>query len=368
MNDYYDILGVNRDATQEEIKKAYRKLAIKYHPDRNPGDKKAEEKFKKINEAYSVLSDESKRAQYDQFGSVGDMGGFSGFEGFESATAEDIFDTFSSVFGDIFGDFQSRRNRRKRPQKGEDVRLNLTIDFKEAVFGAEKEIEIKNRKICPNCNGTGAEKGGIQTCPYCKGKGEVEYSQGFFSVRKTCQHCSGSGKIITKTCKRCSGSGYIYEKEKLKIKIPPGIDNGNIIKVSNRGYEGRNGGPNGDLYIYISVRESDLFKRDGKNIILELPISITQATLGATIKVPTIWGEEELSIPPGTQNNRKFIMKGKGVELSGTRGDQIVIINVKIPTTITQRQREILEEFAKESGEELTYKDSIIGKFKNIFK
>lgn len=367
MNDYYDVLGVDRNSTQEELKKAYRKLAVKYHPDRNPDNKKAEEKFKEINEAYSVLSDESKRAQYDQFGSVGDMGGFSGFNDFGSAAAEDIFSTFSSVFGDIFGDFQTRNNA-NRPQKGEDIRLNLTIDFKEAVFGAEKDIEIKTKKICPDCGGTGVEKDGMQTCPYCKGRGEIEYSQGFFSVRKTCQHCSGRGKIITKPCKKCSGSGYVYEKKKLNIKIPMGIDDGNIIKVPNRGNEGANGGPNGDLYIYISVRENDLFKRNGRNIFVEIPISITQATLGATIKVPTIWGEEELSIPPGTQNNRQFVMKQKGVELSGARGDQIVIMNVKIPTAISQKQREILEKFAKESGEDLTYKDSIIGKFKNIFK
>lgn len=367
MNNYYDVLGVDKNITQEELKKVYRQLAVKYHPDRNPGNKKAEEKFKEINEAYSVLSDESKRAQYDQFGSVGDMGGFSGFGNFGSATVEDIFDGFSSVFGDVFGDFQSR-NGRKRQQKGEDTRLNLTIDFKEAVFGAEKEIEIKIRKTCPDCGGTGAEEGGIQTCPYCKGRGEIEYSQGFFSVRKTCQHCSGTGKIITKACKRCSGSGYIYEKEKFKIKIPLGIDDGNIIKVSNKGNEGYNGGPNGDLYIYISVRENDLFKRDGRNILLDLPISITQAALGAMIKVPTIWGEEELSIPPGTQNNRQFVIRHKGVELSGARGDQIVTINVKIPTAINQKQKEILEEFARESGEDLTYKDSIIDKFKNIFK
>ncbi len=366
MKDYYAILGVSKDATDEELKKAYRKLAIKYHPDRNQGDKEAEEKFKEINEAYSVLSNPTKRAQYDQFGSV-DENGFEG--GFTYSSAfDDIFSNLSSMFGDLFGDYGFEDENSARPQRGEDIRINLTIDFKEAVFGAEKQIKINKKKICDACHGTGAEENGIETCSYCKGAGEIIYSQGFLSVRKTCPKCNGTGKIITKKCKNCGGVGYVYEEETLNIKIAQGIDTGNIVRVTGYGNPGLNGGPNGDLYIYIDVKEHEFFKRDGKNIYVEIPISITQAALGTTIKVPTIWGEHELEIPPGTQNGERFIIKHKGVELSGSKGNQIVTVKVEIPKKLTQKQKEILMEFAKESGEELNYKNSVLDKFKNLFK
>ncbi len=366
MKDYYAILGVSQDATDEELKRAYRKLAIKYHPDRNQGDKDAEEKFKEINEAYSILSDPTKRAQYDQFGSVDENISSSNF-GYSSAF-DDIFGNISSMFGDIFGDHDFTEQRRNRPQKGEDIRINLTIDFKEAVFGAEKEIQVKKRKICPRCGGSGAEKGGIKTCPYCKGTGEILYSQGFLSVRRTCPKCGGSGRIITEKCKECGGTGYVYDTEKLKVKIMQGIDSNNIIRLSGHGNPGLNGGPNGDLYIYINVKEHDFFKRKDKDIYVQIPISIVQATLGTTIKIPTIWGEYELDIPPGTQNGKTFVIKHKGVELSGSRGNQIVEIMVEIPKKLNQRQKDLLIEFAKESGEKVGYKDSILDKFKNIFK
>ncbi len=364
MKDYYEILGVSRDADSEEIKKAYRKLAIQYHPDRNPNNKEAENKFKELSEAYSVLSDNAKRAQYDQFGRVDDMD--SGFN-FSSSPFEDIFSQFSSVFGDIFGD-QAYGDSANRPQKGEDIRINLNIDFKEAVFGAEKTITIKKKKVCSSCGGSGAEKGGLETCSYCKGMGEVIYSQGFLSVRKTCPKCNGKGKIITKKCSSCHGVGYVYEEESLTVKIMQGIDNGNIIKVRGRGNPGVNDGPSGDLYIYINVAEHDFFKRDGRDIHIQVPISIAQASLGASLKIPTIWGEHEIQIPPGTQDGKQFKIKHKGVEMSGVRGDEIVHIKVEIPKKLTQRQKEILMEFAEESGEKLNYKDSILDKFKNIFK
>ncbi len=363
--DYYAILGVSRNATDEEIKKAYRQLAVKYHPDRNPDNKEAEERFKEINEAYSVLSDPQKRAQYDRYGTVEGMDTTADFD---YSTFEDIFSQFSSFFGDIFGDYHEQRGSYRRPRKGEDIRIDLTIDFKEAVFGAEKEIKIKKRSICPNCNGTGAEKGGIRACPYCRGTGEVVYSQGFFSIRKTCPKCGGTGRIIVQKCRTCGGVGYVYNTEKLRVHIAQGIDTGNVIKVPGHGNPGYNGGPNGDLYIYIKVKEHEFFKRKGRNIHIEIPISMTQAALGATIKVPTIWGEHELYIPPGTQNGAKFTIKHKGVELSGSRGDQIVTVNVKIPTKLTDKQKELLREFAKESGENLEEKSSIFEKFKNIFK
>ena len=364
MKDYYEILGVSRDATQEEIKKRFRELAIKYHPDRNPDDKKAEERFKEINEAYSILSDPKKRAQYDQFGTVGDAD-FSEDYNFGSVF-EDLFEDLSSVFGDLFGDYSYRRKR--RPQKGEDISINLTIDFKEAVFGAKKEIKIKRRRICPKCNGTGADKDGIQMCPYCHGTGEISYSQGFLSVRRACPKCGGTGRIITRKCRECGGTGYVYDEERLQINIKQGIDDGDIIRVQGLGNKGINGGPNGDLYIYVHVKEHEFFKRKGRDIIVEVPISITQAALGTTIKVPTIWGETELTIPPGTQHGDTFILKHRGVELNGEKGKQIVKIKVIIPKKLSKRQKELLEEFAKESGESINYTESLFKKVKNLFK
>ncbi len=366
MKDYYEILGVSRDATDEELKKAYRKLAIQYHPDRNQGNKEAEEKFKEINEAYSVLSDATKRAQYDQFGTVDDTG-FEGGFGYSSAF-DDIFSNLSSMFGDIFGDYTSHKEQENRPQSGDDIRISLTIDFKEAVFGAKKQIRIKRKKICDVCNGTGAEEDGIEVCSYCNGMGQVAYSQGFMSIRQTCPKCQGLGKIITKKCKNCGGTGYVYEEETINIKITQGIDDGNIIRVAGYGNPGINGGPNGDLYIYITVKEHEFFKRNGKDIYTKIPISITQAALGAAIKIPTIWGEHEIEIPPGTQNGERFIIKHKGVELSGSRGNHIVDLEVEIPKKLTQKQKDILMEFAKELGEELNYKNSVLDKFKNLFK
>ncbi|AEA33458.1 molecular chaperone DnaJ [Hippea maritima] len=365
MKDYYEILGLSRDASQEEIKKRFRELAIKYHPDRNPDSEEAEEKFKEINEAYSVLSDPKKRAQYDQFGRVDESD--SGFEGgfnFSSAF-DDLFADLSSMFGDLFGDY---RQERRRPQKGDDIGVNLEIDFKEAVFGAKKEITIKRRQICPECKGTGAAKDGMKSCPYCRGMGEISYSQGFFSFTKTCPKCGGTGKIITKKCPHCGGVGYVYEEERLEVNIKQGIDDGNIIRIQGKGNPGKYGGPDGDLYIYIHVKEHEFFKRKGRDIYVEIPISLTQATLGATLKIPTIWGESELIIPPGTQNGHIFTLKHKGVELNGIKGNQVVKVRVVIPTNLTKRQRELLEEFAKESGEDLTYKDSILDKFRNLFK
>ncbi len=362
MEDYYELLGVDRNATKEEIKRAYRRLALKYHPDKNPGDKEAEEMFKKISEAYSVLSDEEKRAQYDRFGRVDVEFGSTG------NPFEDIFSAFSDVFEDLFGEYYSY-GRKSKPRKGNDIKVSITIDFKEAVFGAEKEIAVRRKVICGACGGTGAEGGRMEVCPYCHGTGELTYRSGFFSVSRTCDKCGGTGRIIRRKCNKCGGRRFVYETEKLKVVIPRGIDSGNLIKISGKGETGVNGGPEGDLYIYVNVREDEFFKRKKRDILVTVPISIVQASLGAVIKVPTIWGDAELYIPPGTQHGDMFRLKSKGVEIGGVKGDEIVTVNVVVPKHLNDRQRELLKEFAEISGEEVQERDaSFFEKVKNMFK
>lgn len=349
MKDYYSILGVSRNATQEEIKKAFRRLARQYHPDLNPGNREAEEKFKEINEAYSCLSDPVRRANYDRYGTAeGPMGNGYGFE---------THTTFTDLFEDIFeGFFGSFGFKKQRPTKGADLRYDLEITLEEAAFGGEREIKYKRWESCTNCSGTGVKPGSSPTvCPSCGGTGYIRYSQGFFSVSKTCNRCAGKGKIINDPCPHCSGAGRLRVEHTLRIKIPPGVDNGTKLKVSGEGEIGEFGGPRGDLYIYIEVKEHDFFKRDGMNIHCSIPISFVKAVFGGEIEVPTLDGKERISIPAGTPSGRVFKIKGKGLPRVGSslRGDQIVTVYIDVPKKLTPRQRELLEEFAKLSGEDI---------------
>lgn len=360
MKDYYEILGVPRDASPEEIKKAFRKLALKYHPDRNPGNKEAEEKFKEINEAYACLSDPVKRQQYDQFGTTTFAEG-PGFGPFTSTFG----DIFEDIFEDFFGVFTGRRTQ--RPVKGDDLRYNLLITLQEAAFGTEKIIEIPKTEPCADCAGTGSAGRKPATCPNCRGTGQVRYQQGFFTISKTCGRCHGKGYVIGDPCKKCNGSGYVQRTKALSIKIPAGVETGSKLKLRGEGELGRNGGPPGDLYVYITVEEHPFFKRDGNNIICEIPISFPQAVLGGEIEVPTLEGNTKLKIPPGTSSGTEFVLKGKGIQkLHGhTRGNQIVRVYIEVPKKLTPRQKELIEELARLNGEEP--QRSIMDKIKNLF-
>ena len=358
MKDYYDILGVSRDAAADDVKKAFRQLAMKYHPDRNPEDKESEDKFKEINEAYSCLSDPQKRAHYDRFGSAEGMGGSYSGAGFG--------DIFEDIFGDFFGNFGG--TRRQRPAKGSDLRYDLGISLSEAVFGTEKTIDFPKWETCKECKGNGSEPGKApETCPSCKGAGQIRFQQGFFSVSKACSKCQGTGKKITHPCKKCKGTGRVQEHRSIALKIPAGVDTGSRLRVSGEGEPGEFGGPHGDLYVVLNVVEHPFFKRDGTEIFCEVPISFPQAALGTEIEVPTIDGTAKLKIPSGTQSGKLFTIKGKGAPRVGghQRGNQIVRIYVEVPTKLTHRQKELLEEFSSINGDEIT--KSFKAKLKDLF-
>jgi molecular chaperone DnaJ len=347
--DYYDVLGVNRSAAEDEVKKAYRKLALKYHPDRNPGDRAAEEKFKEASEAYQVLSDPERRAQYDRFGHAAFEQGAAGFD-FSSPGFEDIF---SDIFGDFFG---GGRRGRTRARRGEDLRYDLEISFEEAVFGAEKVIDIPRLAACAECDGRGTKGGAPRaTCSACRGTGQVRFQQGFFTIAKTCGQCGGQGSIVKEACPSCGGSGVEQETQSLSVKIPAGVDTNSRLKLRGEGEAGQNGGPHGDLYVVISVREHPLFHRQDKNVLCEVPISFPQAALGAEIEVPTLEGKIKMKIAAGTQSGAVFRLRGKGAPdlRGGARGDQLVRVVVETPRKLTARQRELLEEFAHSSGDEI---------------
>ncbi len=359
--DYYEILGVSKNASEDELKKAYRKLALKYHPDRNAGNKGAEDKFKEANEAYSILSDAQKRSQYDQFGHAGAQGGGFGQGG-----------GFSDVFGDIFEEFFGGQGTQggSRAQRGNDLRYNLSISFEEALLGKEEKIKLRRPEQCDACNGTGAKGGATKRCTTCNGAGQVRFQQGFFTVSRTCSACRGAGVIIADPCKKCKGQRYIEREKTISAKIPPGVDTGTRLRVSGEGEIGANGGPPGDLYVVISVGDHPQFARDGDHILYEAPISFVKAALGATIEVPTIKGNTPLKIPAGTQDGKIFRLKGLGFpSLRGYGiGDEVVKIRVTIPSKLSSEQREALEKYAKLSGEEVhTESGTILEKVKHFF-
>jgi molecular chaperone DnaJ len=347
--DYYEVLGVDRGTGEQEIKSAYRKLAMQYHPDRNPGNHEAEEKFKEAAEAYSVLSDPQKRAAYDTYGHQGVSGmGGGGFD----PSSMDLSDILSQVFGlgDMFGQRGGGGGGRTRASKGDDLRYDLTITFEEAAFGKSVDLQVPKLEACGRCQGKGAEPGsGSITCPACHGRGEQIFSQGFLSVRRTCSSCGGAGQIVKQVCKDCRGEGYRQVNKRLKVTIPAGIADGNRLRVPGEGQPGANGGPSGDLYIFFTVKEHPVFERHGNDLHCTVPINVAQAVLGDEIPVPTLEGPHNLVIPEGTQNGTELRIKGKGVpEVQGRgRGDLIVHVDVRIPTKLTRDQRKLFEDLSE---------------------
>jgi molecular chaperone DnaJ len=341
--DYYELLGVPRNASEDEIKKAYRRMALNYHPDRNPGDKDAEEKFKEAAEAYDVLRDPHKREIYDFYGHDGlKSSGFTGFRGFD-----DIFSSFSDIFQDFFG--FTPRTVRRGASPGADLRYDLKLSLSDAAFGREMEIEIFKRCRCEQCHGTGAQPGTEpQVCPHCHGRGQVARSHGFFSISTTCSYCNGEGRVITNPCKPCAGTGLVKKRHQVAIKIPPGVDTGSRLRLRGEGEEGEKGGPPGDLYVVIYIEPHEFFERQQDDIIFRAPIPFTMAALGGEIEVPTLDGAKRIQIPKGTQPGDIFTIKGKGIpHLQGHgKGDQIIEVVVQIPKKITKEQEALLENFA----------------------
>lgn len=343
--DYYQVLGVAKNAGEADIKKAYRRLAMKFHPDRNPGDKDAEEKFKEAKEAYEVLSESDRRATYDQFGHAGidaaRQGGGAG--GFNPGDA--FGDIFGDVFGDIFG--AGRRGSRSQVFRGADLRYELELDLHDAVFGKSIEIEIPKLAECETCHGSGAAKGSTPTtCDTCHGSGQVRISQGFFQLQQTCPKCRGSGKIVKNPCDTCLGQGRVRRVKKLSVKVPPGVDSGDRIRLGGEGEAGRNGGPPGDLYVEVAVKDHPIFERDGAHLSCEVPISFATAALGGAVEVPTLDGHVSLKIPAETQSGRVFRLRDKGVKpvRGGARGDLFCRVVVETPVHLTAAQRELIEQ------------------------
>jgi molecular chaperone DnaJ len=376
--DYYEVLGVNREASEDEIKKAYRKLAVKYHPDKNPGDKAAEEKFKELGEAYEALSDPQKRAAYDQYGHNAfdprmraGRGGGGGGGGFH-----DPFDIFREVFGgggNIFDEFfGGGRADPTQPQRGNDLRYDLEITFEEAALGCEKEITVTKPDACDKCDGSGQEPGSkTRTCGTCNGRGQVITSRGIFSIAQTCPQCQGAGRVIENPCKQCRGSGRRDHTTKIKLRIPAGVDTGARLRSSGNGEAGLRGGPPGDLYVVLHAKAHDIFQRDGDDLLCEVPVSFVQAALGTEVQVPTLGEKATIKIPPGTQPGTMFRLRGKGVKnLQGYgNGDLHVRINVEVPAHLTSAQKAKLQEFAESCDENVNpISKSFFEKAKSLFR
>ena len=354
--DYYDILGVNKSSSKDEIKKAYRTTAFKYHPDKNPGNKAAEEKFKEASEAYSVLSDDKKKTNYDQFGHAAFEGsGGQGSGGFDTSSFSDIFEDF---FGDFTGGSSQRAGGRTSGNRGNDLRYDLTISLEEAYRGLEKKVEYTTYKKCNDCKGSGAEPGSKPIkCDYCSGNGKIRSNQGFFTVQQTCPQCNGYGETIGKACKKCRSNGKVQSDENISVKIPKGVDDGTRIRLSGKGEAGTKGGGTGDLYLFISVQNHSLFKRSEENLFFELPITFANAALGTTIEVPCIDGSKaKVKIPEGTQHGKQLRLKDKGMPIlrKSSYGDLYIRIIPEVPISLSKRQKELLEEFKELENSKLS--------------
>ncbi len=370
--DYYEVLGVVRTSSEQEIKTAYRKLAMQHHPDRNPDDPHAEEKFKECSEAYSVLADPQKRAAYDRYGhaGVGSSGGGGGVD-FNSVIFQDFSDVFSDLFGfgDLFGGGRGRG--RSRAQRGADLREDIDLDFEEAVFGVTREVEVRKHEACEQCDGSGIAPGkSAQTCRTCGGRGQIRYQQGFFSIARTCSACEGAGQVVSDPCQTCRGDGRVLKTKKLEVKVPAGVEDGTRMRYTGQGEPGVYGGPTGDLYMVLHVKEHAFFERDGRDLHCRIPISFSQAALGAEIEIPTMDGTHTLKIPEGTQSGTIFKIRGKGVPSvnSHGKGDLLVETKVLTPAKLNKRQRELLLELsALGHVENKPENKTLFSKVKDIF-
>ena len=374
--DFYEVLGVKKGASESEIKSAFRKMAMKYHPDKNPGDKRAEEKFKEVNEAYGILSDPDKKNKYDRFGHAGvdpnaGFGGGGGFGGFGGGGFEDIFDIFGGMFGG-----QSQSRRRNAPMKGRDLQTGIAVTFEEAAFGTKKQVTIDKYTECETCSGSGAAPGSAKTtCPKCGGSGEVKVTQktpfGHFQSVMTCERCAGSGQIIEKPCADCGGTGKVRKEVTMSVDVPGGVDNDSVISIKGQGEPGLNGGPNGDLYLAITVKPHKLFKRKGQDLWLEMPITFAQAALGDELVVPTLSEKVSYTIPAGTQPETIFRLKGKGIKsLRGSKsGDLYIKVNLEVPTKLNSKQKKMIGELGKElTNESHSKRKSFAEAMKDLFK